>query len=80
MPLVDQVLQKFSTMTEKIKSGTLTDPQHQIKVQPSFKDNFWLKYDLKNGDQIVYLSGHSMGLQPKNTEKKINEVIQQWKI
>lgn len=29
---------------------------------------------------MVYLNGHSMGLQPKLTEVKVMEVLDQWKV
>lgn len=36
------------------------------------------KFNFETGARIHYLNGHSMGLQPKLTEVKVMEVLNQW--
>ena len=43
----------------------------------SFRNKFHLPKD-KNGNELVYLCGNSLGLQPKITSHYINEVLADW--
>jgi hypothetical protein len=80
--LIESKLLKYSERTREIYKGTSADPSlHALVSQQSlFKDQFWMKFNQSSGLRVVYLSGHSMGLQPKLTEIKVAEITKQWKI
>lgn len=42
-----------------------------------FRDQFYIPK--MNGEEVVYLTGNSLGLQPKNAEKYIAEELEDWK-
>ena len=53
--------------------------QQQDQADPlrSFRDKFYIPQH--NGEDVVYLTGNSLGLQPKNVETYINQELEDWK-
>ncbi|GGD87462.1 kynureninase [Planktosalinus lacus] len=58
---------------------TLAYAKEQDKHDPinRFREKFHIPKD-KKGNDIVYLCGNSLGLQPKNTQKYIQEELDDW--
>ncbi|MFD0963094.1 kynureninase [Pseudofulvibacter geojedonensis] len=42
----------------------------------AFQSNFI--FPKKRGEKCIYMAGHSLGLQPKNTKKYVDEVLDSW--
>lgn len=42
----------------------------------SYRDKFY--YPKVNGKEVIYFTGNSLGLQPKNTQKYVDEVMKDW--
>jgi kynureninase len=59
--------------------ATLAFAKEQDKQDPlnRFREKFHIPND-KQGNDIVYLCGNSLGLQPKNTKKYIQEELDDW--
>jgi kynureninase len=53
--------------------------QQQDQQDPlrSFRDKFYMPQH--NGEEVVYLTGNSLGLQPKNVEAYIHQELEDWK-
>jgi kynureninase len=51
--------------------------QDQLDPLNSFRDKFHIPK--MNGEEVVYLTGNSLGLQPKNAETYINQELEDWK-
>ena len=51
--------------------------QDQADQLRSFRDKFYIPQH--NGEDVVYLTGNSLGLQPKNVETYINQELEDWK-
>jgi kynureninase len=51
--------------------------QDQQDSLRSFRDKFYIPK--MNGEEVVYLTGNSLGLQPKNVETYINQELEDWK-
>jgi len=51
--------------------------QDQLDLLNRFREKFHIPKDA-NGNDIVYLCGNSLGLQPKNTQKYIQEELNDW--
>jgi kynureninase len=51
--------------------------QDQQDSLRSFRDKFYIPK--MNGEEVVYLTGNSLGLQPKNAETYINQELEDWK-
>lgn len=43
----------------------------------AYRDQFYIPKD-KNGKELIYLCGNSLGLQPKSTKKAINQELEDW--
>lgn len=58
---------------------TLTFAQEQDRLDPlkRFREKFHIPKDTQ-GNELVYLCGNSLGLQPKNTQKYIQEELEDW--
>tara|TARA_R110000850_G_scaffold16697_6_gene51844 strand:+ start:35942 stop:37210 length:1269 start_codon:yes stop_codon:yes gene_type:complete len=59
--------------------ATLAFAKEQDRLDPlkRFREKFHIPKD-KQGNDIVYLCGNSLGLQPKNTQKYIQEELNDW--
>lgn len=59
--------------------ATLAFAKEQDRLDPlqSFRQKFHIPKDTK-GNELVYLCGNSLGLQPKNTQKYIQEELNDW--
>jgi kynureninase len=44
----------------------------------SFRDEFWIPVS-PSDESVIYLTGNSLGLQPKSTAAYLNEVLNDWK-
>ena len=51
--------------------------QDQLDPLNSFRDKFHIPK--MNGEEVVYLTGNSLGLQPKNVATYINQELEDWK-
>lgn len=51
--------------------------QDQQDSLRSFRDKFYIPQH--NGEDVVYLTGNSLGLQPKNAETYISQELEDWK-
>jgi kynureninase len=57
----------------------VSEKKESLVAKESFSSNFWLKYHKDTGKKYVYLSGHSMGLQPRATEAYMVDALERWK-
>jgi kynureninase len=66
-------------MTTSLYEPTLAFAKAQDRQDPlnRFREKFHIPKDA-NGNDIVYLCGNSLGLQPKNTQKYIQEELNDW--
>ncbi|HZH68972.1 MAG TPA: kynureninase [Flavobacteriaceae bacterium] len=66
-------------MTTSLYESTLTFAKEQDRLDPlkRFREKFHIPKDA-NGNDIVYLCGNSLGLQPKNTHKYLQEELDDW--
>ena len=44
----------------------------------SFRAKFFIPVNETSGGEMIYFSGHSLGLQPKETPSKVMEMLQTW--
>lgn len=58
-------------------SKQFAQQQDQQDSLRSFRDKFYIPK--MNGEEVVYLTGNSLGLQPKNAETYINQELEDWK-
>jgi kynureninase len=58
--------------------NSLSFARKQDRIDPlkSFRNKFYLPK--VNGETAIYLTGNSLGLQPKTTKKFVNEELQDW--
>jgi len=66
-------------MTTSLYEATLAFAKAQDQQDPlnRFREKFHIPKDA-NGNDIVYLCGNSLGLQPKNTQKYIQQELDDW--
>lgn len=51
--------------------------QDEIDKLKSFREQFHMPKD-KNGNELIYMTGNSLGLQPKSTKDYINQELNDW--
>ena len=51
--------------------------QDQNDILKSYRDAFYLPKN-KNGEPLIYMTGNSLGLQPKATKQYINQELEDW--
>lgn len=51
--------------------------QDQLDELSSYRNQFYIPKD-KNGNELIYLCGNSLGLQPKSTKAYINQELEDW--
>ncbi|WP_159018347.1 kynureninase [Algibacter sp. L3A6] len=51
--------------------------QDQNDILKSYRDAFYLPKN-KNGEPLIYMTGNSLGLQPKETKQYINQELEDW--
>ena len=51
--------------------------QDQLDPLKAFRDKFHIPK--MNGEEVVYLTGNSLGLQPKNVASYLNQELEDWK-
>ncbi|NRB60015.1 MAG: kynureninase [Winogradskyella sp.] len=51
--------------------------QDEIDKLKSFREQFHMPID-KNGNELIYMTGNSLGLQPKSTKDYINQELNDW--
>ena len=51
--------------------------QDEIDELSKYRNDFHIPKD-KNGNELIYLCGNSLGLQPKSTKKVINQELEDW--
>lgn len=51
--------------------------QDQLDELSSYRNKFHIPKD-KNGNELIYLCGNSLGLQPKSTKQYINQELEDW--
>jgi len=51
--------------------------QDQLDELSNYRNKFYIPKD-KNGNELIYLCGNSLGLQPKLTKDYINQELQDW--
>jgi kynureninase len=64
-------LSEFKTGLEFAKQ------QDQNDILKSYRDAFYLPKN-KNGEPLIYMTGNSLGLQPKATKQYINQELEDW--
>ncbi|MDI1243565.1 MAG: kynureninase [bacterium] len=62
------------TYAEKIENGSSLNSVNSIQ---NFKSRFHIP-KAPNGSDVIYLTGNSLGLQPENTRKYIEEELDDW--
>ncbi len=61
----------FSTLQQFAIEEDLRDPIQGLR------DEFWIP-ESDDGEACVYLTGNSLGLQPKRTQSYVLEVLKDW--
>ena len=51
--------------------------QDKLDELSSFRNQFYIPKD-KNGNELIYMTGNSLGLQPKSTKDYINQELEDW--
>ena len=64
-------------MSEYRKGIEFAKTQDQQDALSEFRDQFHIPKD-QNGNELIYMTGNSLGLQPKITKKYINQELKDW--
>ena len=64
-------------MSEYREGLEFAKTQDQRDTLSKFRDQFHIPKD-KSGNELIYMTGNSLGLQPKITEKYVNQELKDW--
>jgi len=69
--------QKLYTLSKFQLGKAFAESQDKNDDLASFRDQFHIPKD-KNGNELIYMTGNSLGLQPKITKDYINQELDDW--
>ncbi len=69
--------EKLYTLSKFKRGLEFAKQQGQNDALKSYRDKFFLPKN-KKGETLIYMTGNSLGLQPKTTKKYINQELEDW--
>ena len=70
----DRLYSKLMNYKKTAEFASQLDKQDQLS---SYRDEFYIPKDV-NGNELIYLCGNSLGLQPKRTKAYLNQELEDW--
>ena len=68
---------KFKTLSNYQLGHNYAKKQDNLDELSDYRNQFHIPKD-NNGKELIYLTGNSLGLQPKSTKKYINQELDDW--